>query len=40
MPEDLPQLITNEKKERGSEVWFLSEETPVPSVELLWPDLK
>ncbi len=33
MPEDLPELITNEKKERGSEVWFLSEETPVPSVE-------
>ena len=33
MPEDLPELIANEKKERDSEVWFLSEETPVPSVE-------
>ena len=33
MPEDLPELITNEKKEQGPEVWFLSEETPVPSLE-------
>ncbi len=33
MPEDLPELIATEKKERDSEVWFLSEETPVPSVE-------
>ena len=33
MPEDLPELIGNEKKERDSEVWFLSEETPAPSVE-------
>ncbi len=33
MPEDLPELIANGKKERDSEVWFLSEEAPVPSVE-------
>ena len=37
MPEDLPELITNEKKEQGSEVWFLSEETPCPRWRLLWP---
>ena len=33
MPEDLPELIATEEKERDSEVWFLSEEAPVPSVE-------
>ena len=33
MPEDLPELITNAKREQDSEVWFLSEEAPVPSVE-------
>ena len=33
MPEDLPELIANEKREQDSEVWFLSEEAPVPSVE-------
>ncbi len=32
MPEDLPELIANDKK-KDSEVWFLSEEAPVPSVE-------
>jgi probable DNA repair protein len=33
MPEDLPELIASERAEQGSEVWFLSEEPPVPSVE-------
>ena len=33
MPEDLPELIANERAEQGSEVWFISEEPPVPSVE-------
>ena len=33
MPEDLSELIASERAEQGSEVWFLSEEPPVPSVE-------
>jgi ATP-dependent helicase/nuclease subunit B len=33
MPEDLPELIANDKRAQDSEVWFLSEEAPVPSVE-------